>query len=134
MLSFSLSPCTLESATCPLRGSDVTTPPPLREGLPSPLGSPRTAHRPSQRHLLLRGPARRQRQQPPGPPPAPGHPLPPAHPGHHRRDDGQQRPRHQAFRGPVVRGARREGKRQTVSQGARISILLSPTSLPDCFI
>lgn len=104
--------CTLESATCPLRGSDVTTPSPFREGLSSPLGSPGTAHRPTQRHLLRRGPARRQRQQPSGSPPAPGHPLPPAHPRHHRRDDGQQRPRHQAFRRSAVgRGARRQGRR-----------------------
>lgn len=131
-----------DSATNPLRGSDVTTPSPLWERLSRPLGSSWPSQRPSQwrgqQHLL---PARGQRKQPSRTPPTPGHPFPPAHPSDHRRHVGQQRPRRQALWSPFVcHGTCCEGR--TCIQGGWlggeiriqitcISILLT---LPDCFI
>lgn len=91
-----------------VRGSDVTSPPPLREGLPGSLGATRhpsvwPPQRRSQPQLCLR---RCQWQQPSGAPSPPGHSLPPPHPSHGCRDNIERWPRGQArHHGSRLRGS-----------------------------
>lgn len=89
-----------QPASFPLRGpgSDVTPPPPLREGLPGTLGAQRRpSHRPPQRRsqsqLCL---CRCQWQQPSRAPSPPSHSVPPPNAGHCCRDNVQRRHRGQA--------------------------------------
>lgn len=89
-----------QPASFPLRGpgSDVTPPPPLREGLPGTLGAERRpSHRPPQRRsqsqLCL---CRCQWQQPSRAPSPPSHSVPPPNAGHCCRDNVQRRHRGQA--------------------------------------